>query len=271
MIKPQSSINSRSPATTISIIIPAYNEEKRIGKTLDKYSKYFEIQRRQKKIDYGILVVINNIMDRTEEIVKSAQKKNKRITYLNLKLGGKGFAVIEGFKEALKGGYDLIGFVDADMATSPEEYWKLIENMGKYDGIIADRYMKDSKIFPHPTMQRLFARKLFNFIIRSFLLMPLSDTQCGAKIFKREILEKIIPLLTMSQWAFDVELLYTLRKKDFRIRSFPTIWIDKEYSTINFWQAGPWMALGVIRLRILNSPFKRFIRVYDKLIGFIPK
>ena len=157
------------------------------------------------------------------------------------------------------------------MATSPEEYWKLINNIGKYDGIIADMYMKDSKVFPPVTLQRLFARKLFNLVIRSFLLMPLSDTQCGAKIFKREALEKIIPLLTMSQWAFDVELLYILREKDFRIRSFPTIWIDKEYSTINFWQAGPWMAMGILRLRILNSPFRRFINIYDKFIKFIQK
>jgi len=257
--------------TKISIVMPAHNEEKRIGKTLDKYSEYFEIQRKRKKVNYEILVVINNTTDKTEDIVKSVQKKNKRINYLNLKPGGKGFAVISGFKDALKKDYDLIGFVDADMATSPEEYWKLIENIGKYDGIIADRYMKGSKVFPHPTMQRFLARKVFNFVIRSFLLLPLNDTQCGAKIFKKRVLEKVMPLLTMSQWAFDVELLYALRNEGFKIKAFPTIWIDKEYSKINFWQAGPWMALGVMRLRILNSPFRRFIKIYDKFIGFIPK
>ena len=82
--------------------MPAYNEEKRIGKTLEEYSSFFENLRKSKKIDYEILVVINNTKDNTEKVVKSYSKKNKRIIYLNLVRGGKGYAVIEGFKDALK-------------------------------------------------------------------------------------------------------------------------------------------------------------------------
>ena len=255
----------------ISIIIPAHNEEKRIENTLKSYSRYFEGLKMNENLDYEILVVINNTTDRTEEIVKEAQNKNKKIRYLNFKQGGKGFAVIMGFKEALKKDFDLIGFVDADMATSPEEYWKLISNIKNYDGIIADRYLKNSKIYPSPTIKRLMARKLFNFVIRTLLLLPYEDTQCGAKIFKVKAVKAVLPYLTMSHWAFDVELIYTLRKKGFRVKALPTVWVDKEYSKINFWKAGPWMTLGVIRLRLLNSPLKRFMKIYDKFIGFIPK
>ena len=75
----------------------------------------------------------------------------------------------------------------------------------------------------------------------------------------------------MSQWAFDAELLYHLHKQGYKIKSVPTKWYDKEYSKINFWRAGPWMALGVVRLRLLNSNLKSFVRIYDKLIRFIPK
>ena len=74
----------------------------------------------------------------------------------------------------------------------------------------------------------------------------------------------------MTQWAFDIELLYLLRNQGFKVKEFPSVWSDKEYSTINFMKAGPWMALAVIRLRILNSPFKSFIRIYDKLISVAP-
>lgn len=253
----------------ISIIIPAYNEEKRIGKTLEAYSDFFERKRKEGELDYEILVVINNTTDRTEEIVKEAQRKNKRIIYLNFEQGGKGFAVIGGFKDALKRKNELIGFVDADMATSPEEYFKLIENRGNYDGVIASRYMKGAKITPKPTLQRLIAKWMFNALVRSLLFIPYRDTQCGAKIFGRKVLVKVISRITMSNWAFDVDLLYCMKKEGFKITEVPTVWSDKKYSKINFWGAGPKMALGVVRLRLLNSSFRRLIKIYD--LFFITK
>ena len=86
-------------------------------------------------------------------------------------------------------------------------------------------------------------------------------------MFKRNALAKVIPQLTMSKWAFDVELLYMLSKNGFRVRSCPTVWIDKEYSKINFVRATPGMVLGIIRLRLINSPFKRIVEVYNKFIA----
>ena len=248
----------------ISITIPAYNEEKRIGKTLKTYSTYFEELRKDKKLDYEILVVINNTTDKTENIVKKFVKTNKRIKYLNLKSGGKGYAVVEGFKDSLKRKNDLVGFVDADMATSPEEYYKLITELKNCDGVIASRYVKNAVIKPRPSISRLIAKRMFNFLVRGILFLPYNDTQCGAKIFKREAISKVVNLITMSKWAFDVDLLYTLRKKGFKVKEIPTVWVDKEYSKINFWSAGPWMALGVIRLRLLDSRLKRIVLLYNK-------
>lgn len=256
---------------SLSIIIPAYNEERRIGKTLDSYSKHFEYLRKVAGLDSEIIVVINNTTDNTEEVVKASQKNNSRIRYLNLPGAGKGYAIIEGFKEALKRKVDFIGYVDADMATKPEDFYDLIRNIGNHGGVIASRYMKGSVIDPRPTVTRLIAKRMFNMWIRGWLLLPYRDTQCGAKLFSRNAIEAVISELTMSQWAFDVDLLYTLNKKGFKILEIPTKWSDKEYSTINFWQAGPFMALGVVRLRVLNSPFKGIMRLYDKFLGFIPK
>jgi len=253
------------------IIIPAYNEEKRIATTLESYGSFFNRKDILKKVNADILVVINNTTDKTEEIVKKYCKLYKRISYVDLVRGGKGYAVIQGFKLALEEKSDYIGFVDADMATLPTEYMKLIESIDKFDGVIADRYLPGSIIKPKPSIQRLIAKRMFNFVIRAMMFLPYRDTQCGAKLFTRKAVSKIIGQMSMSKWAFDVELLYFMKKNNFKIISIPTKWIDKEYSTINFWQAGPWMVLGVLRLRILNSPFRRFMRIYDKLIKYVPK
>ena len=250
---------------SLGIIIPAYNEERRIGATLEKYGIFSE------SLDWEILVVINNSTDKTEEIVRKISRKYKNISYVDLLHGGKGYAVIEGFKLMLTRGFEYIGFVDADMATPPEEFLKVARQAEKNDGAIADRYLNGSEINPRPPIRRLIAKRAFNFLIRTLLLVPFGDTQCGAKVFRREALEEVIPCLSMSQWAFDAELLYHLNKRGYKIKSVRTKWYDREYSKINFWRAGPWMALGVIRLRMLNSPLKRFVRIYDRLIGFIPK
>jgi len=253
----------------ISIIIPAYNEEKRIGKTLEEYSKFFDKLVKSNGIDYQILVVINGTTDNTEQVVKNYKKKYKRINYLNLPQGGKGFAITEGFKEALKGKGDLIGFVDADMATSPEEYWKLIANIRDYDGAIADRYIRGAKITPKFSFRRVIVSRIFNFIVRVLFLVPYKDTQCGAKIFRREIIEKVLNETTITQWAYDIDLLYICKRNNFKILSVPTIWEEVEGSKLNVKKASIQMFFAIIQLRILRSPFKDLLRIIKPLIAKI--
>lgn len=255
----------------VSIIIPAYNEEKRIGKTLEANLKFFKGLKKRKILDFEIIVVVNGSNDKTLDIVKYFAKKNKELKYMDLKRGGKGYAVIEGFKKALKFKNDLIGFKDADMATKPEAFYDLIKKIKDADGIIASRYLRGAIINPKPTLERIFASRIFNFMIKILLGLKFRDTQCGAKLFRRGALEKTIPKLTFSQLAFDVDILYTMKKLGFKIKEVPTIWSDEKYSKVNFVSSGPWMALAIIRLRILNSPFKRLIKFYDKLINAIRK
>lgn len=251
----------------LSIIIPAYNEEKRIEEKLAVYSKYLSNLMKEKKIDYEILVVINATKDKTLEIVKRFSKSNSNIRYLNLEKGGKGYAIIEGFKDALKRKNDFIGFVDADLATSPEAYYNLLTSTKDADGVIASRYLKSSVVDPKPTIQRIFASRIYNFLLRLLFSLPYRDTQCGAKIFRRAVLEKIIPSLTITQWAIDIDLIYNARKAGFKIKEAPTVWSDRAYSTINFMQAGPWMALAAVRLRLINSPLNFIVKIYDKTLG----
>ena len=249
----------------LSIIIPAHNEERRIGATLQDYTSFFDDLTKRGMLDYEIIVVLNACKDKTKDVVKKHQ--TARIKILEFIQAGKGFAVIEGFKDALARDNDIIGFVDADMATPPDEYLKLVQAIEGYDVTIADRYLPASVIIPRPTIARLFAKRLFNFLTRCLLFLPYHDTQCGAKVFRQDVLREIIPSLSMSQWAFDVELLYVARKQGYLVKPVATRWFDKEYSKINFWKAGPGMALGVIRLRIINSAFRGLMDIYHRFVS----
>jgi len=248
----------------LSIIIPAYNEEKRIGKTLEAYASYFRDKKNLKEIDdFELLVVLNGCRDNTLKIVNEYKRKFNEINYLDFKKSGKGFAIIEGFKHALSRGFELIGFVDADMATSPESFYDLVKKIKGYEGAIASRGLRESSV------KTSFARKLtnrgFNFVVRIFLFLPFKDTQCGAKLFKKEALSEIINDLGITAWAFDIDLLYRLIKKGFRIKEIPTIWEDKAGSKLDLVVIPFKMFSSIVRLRILNSPLKFIIRLYDKL------
>jgi len=251
----------------ISIIIPAYNEEKRIGDTLENYSEYFSKALKIKKLgDYEILVVINNTKDKTEEIVKTFQKRNSRINYLNLKQGGKGNAVLRGFEEILKKDFDLIGFVDADMATPAKEFFKLAENIGNSDGIIANRYLSGSKIHPPLSFRRLLVGKIFNYLVRMLFLLPYTDTQCGAKIFSVAASNEIVKTSIISNWAFDVDLLYNLYKKGYMIKQLSTEWYERDQGKLRVINATLEMVLAVVQLRIVNSRLKNLLRPLSPLI-----
>ena len=251
----------------ISIIMPAYNEEERIGKTLEEYSNFFEQLRKTKNLDYEILIVINNTKDNTEKVVKSYSKKNKRIIYLNLIKGGKGYAVIEGFKDALKRKNDIIGFVDADLATPPDQYWRLIENLGKFDSAIANRYIKGSEINPKHSFRRSLVSRGFNFLVRFLFMLPYTDTQCGAKVFTHASLKKVLPDMTITQWAFDIDLLYAYKRRGLKIVSVPTVWYEKEGSKLRIGRVSLQMFLAVLQLRLLRSKFRDLIKVIKPIIG----
>lgn len=258
----------------LSIIIPAYNEERRIEKTLEEYCKFFNEKEKEKDIeDFEIIVVLNACKDNTLQIVEKQKKKFKEIKILNFKQGGKGFAIIEGFKEALKKDFELIGFVDADMSTPSEAFYDLIENIENCDGIIASRWKKGALVKKR-TISRAIVSKGFNFLVRSLFLFKHKDTQCGAKLFKRKVIKEVISELKLTEWAFDVNLLYLCKKNKFRIKEIPTIWEDKKESKHDSLKTSLQMFFGVVRLRLIYSFFEpilkpiKFILVFgDKLIN----
>ena len=244
----------------LSVVIPAYNEAERIKPTLHEYMDFFS----KHFSDFEFIIVVEGT-DNTLEIVKEFAKKDKRVKYFYSKERlGKGGAVIKGFKLATG---DCVGFVDADGSTKPEAFSQLINTLKNCDGAIASRRVKGAKLLKkEPLLQRIGSRG-FNILIRTLFLLPFKDTQCGAKIFKRQVVDVILAEIGITEFAFDIDLLFRAYKNGFKINELPTVWEYKTGAQFNFsrWFARlvPEMFLSVLRLRLLHSPLTKLVKVYD--------
>jgi|SRR3989344_6652620 len=243
----------------LSIIIPAHNEEERILKTLKDYAAFFDIKL---KNNYEIIVIPNACKDNTVKIVAEFSKKHHKVKYKGLKEAGKGIALIEGFKIA---NGSLIGFVDADNSTSAKEFYKLMGVIDSYDGAIASRWMKESIVDIKQPLPRVIAGRAFNFIVKFLLGIRFHDTQCGAKLFKKEVIKKIYTKLGITKWAFDIDLLYLMKYYNYKIKEVPIKWADTISSKLKILKASFEMFLALIRLRLIYSPFNFIVKVYDLL------
>ncbi len=238
----------------ISIIIPAHNEEKRIGKMLRTYHSFFSGAHTERELLVEFVVVLNGCTDNTLRIVTEIAHDSDTIFIIDLPQAGKGLAIRTGFQDAFTRPNDLIGFVDADMATSPPYFDDLVANIDDYDGIIASRYMPGAHVDPpRPGIKRWGSRLIYEPLIWLLFGLRYYDLQCGAKLFKRKVIEKIIPKLAANQWEVDIELLYLCKKNNFAIKEIPTVWYDQAGSKLRPLRSGLHMLGSIIALRLRYS------------------
>lgn len=223
----------------LSIIIPAYNEETRIISTLQEYLRFFNK-------NTEIIVVNDGSKDNTKQIIEQFMKKHKNLKLINQKNQGKGKALLTGFKAAQG---DLISFVDADNATTPDQLDKIIQEMENNDIAFGSRYMKQSILDRKRTFKEQLGSRAFNFLIKLILNLNFKDTQCGAKVFKKQVIDTILPNLIMSKWAFDISLLYTAKKYNFKLKEIPIKWLSKGESKFNMFRCAPAMFKTILQLR----------------------
>lgn len=236
----------------VMIIIPAYNEAKRIQATLYEYFDYFK---QCQNVTATFLVVCNNCSDETVEICKNLQNKHSELHYLDLKPGGKGFAVKQGFAKALEDAtLDYIGFVDADMATKPPYFYELITKIEKQDGAIASRYKKGARVWPNRPFIKKIGGKFYNWILRHNFHLDIRDTQCGAKLFTYKTVQAITPHMQETGWAFDLELLYLCQLFDCKIIEVPTTWGDMPGSSLTI--SGCYKEFITAPVRIKKQQYK---------------
>ena len=209
-----------------AITIPALNEESRITAVLLHLPEEIPGQE---------IIVVCDGVDGTKDIVENLSIKNPNIQILNFKEKlGKGGAIIEGFRAA---NGEKIGFIDADESVNADEFKLMFDFDAEIDGVIASRRLKTSKILVKQPIKRRIASKCFNIFVRILFGLPFKDTQCGAKVFKREAILDIINDLETGGFEIDVEILWRLKNNGYIIIEYPITWKHSEGSKFNLNQS----------------------------------
>lgn len=253
----------------LSIIIPAYNEEGRIGAMLQAYLPFFAAR-------YGaeveLIVVVNGSTDATAAVVGRLAGAHAGLRCLvEPRPIGKGGALILGFSEA-RG--RIVGFCDADGSTPPEAFLALVQAVTGGDAVIASRWLPGAEVHPRQPPSRRLASRVFNRLVRGLFGLRLTDTQCGAKAFDGQLLKAVLPSLGITRWAFDVDLLYQFKRRGASIREVPTVWRDVQGSKLRIPRASLEMFMALIRLRLLYSPFRGLVNLYNARVfpfSLLPK
>lgn len=210
----------------LSVVIPAYNEARRIGATLKKVTEYLEGQ----EYTSEILVVDDGSQDQTVAVVAAFGVAHSTVRVIRNEVNrGKGAVVQQGMLEA-RGQYRL--FMDADSSTGIGELEKLLTWVKEADVVFGSRYLTPGSVkIPQPLKRRILSRSS-NWLIQRLALSGVRDTQCGFKLFTVDAAEAIFPLLTQGGWLFDVELLVIARDLGFRIREVAVDWTDAAESKL---------------------------------------
>ncbi|MBM3294859.1 MAG: glycosyltransferase family 2 protein [Candidatus Aminicenantes bacterium] len=211
----------------LGVVIPAFNEEARIGPTLERLAAYL----RARPWTAEILVVDDGSTDATRARAEEALRDVPRSRVLGrAENRGKGFSVREGVL-ASEGAHIL--FTDADLSTPIEElekFWPPIQ-AGR-DIVIGSRALPGSDIRVRQTRLRRGMGKVFNLLVRLFLLRGIPDTQCGFKLFRREAARAVFAPLATTGFAFDVEVLLRARRMGLRIAQVPVVWRNSPPSKV---------------------------------------
>ncbi len=209
------------PSLRYSLVIPAYNEEFRITPLLEGIDRFD-----------GELIVVCDGTDRTADIVESvaAQRPDLHIRCLRFDHRlGKGGGVLAGLFAARA---PLVGYFDADGSTGIDEMHRLFSAVSSADGAIGSRWIPGSRLTVRQGILRRVESRGFNLLIRLLYGLPYNDTQCGAKVFRKEAIDAVLPAMISRGFEFDVELLWRLRSAGFVINEVPIEWQNKGNSRV---------------------------------------
>ncbi len=227
----------------LSVIIPAYNEESRLPKTLDSVYEFLYKRRRS----FEIVVVDDGSHDNTTEIVIAYAKDHPEVRVLSYQPNrGKGFAVRHGILNAA-GQTMLID--DADGSSPIEEIERLEQELQEgADLAIGSRAKPDESRKVDALAHRKFIGNTFNAIVQSLLLPGIYDTQCGFKLFKRNAARDIFSVNRIDGFGFDVEILYIAKMRSYKIAEVAINWANMEGSKVNVLVDSPKMLLDVLKV-----------------------
>jgi glycosyltransferase involved in cell wall biosynthesis len=226
----------------LSIIIPAYNEEKRLPQTLEKVAAYLAAQ----DYSFEVLVVENGSRDQTFAIAQAFAEKHPNFIALRNEQNGKGRAVQRGMLEA-KGHYRFI--CDADLSMPIEQVARFLPPTHENPKIvIGSREAPGAKRHEEPGFRHWGGRAI-NLAIRVLALHNLHDTQCGFKLFRGDVAEQLFPMQTLMGWSFDVEVLFIARKLGIKIIEQPIDWYYADLSHVQPFKDGLKLLIDLFHIR----------------------
>jgi glycosyltransferase involved in cell wall biosynthesis len=233
----------------LSIVIPCYNEEQRLGASLGRIREYLA----PKSYEREVLVVNDGSKDRTSEVAR-AQQELFSAAGVELRLlenpgnRGKGFSVKNGILSA-RG--DIALFTDADLSAPITEADKLLGPIesGQYDVVFASRALHDSVIPVHQSVIRETAGRTFNVLMRSIVGLRYKDTQCGFKAFRTEKARAVFDRQIIEGFGFDAEVLFIAQKLGLRMLELPVIWSHVEGSKVGLFSDSRRMFTDLVKIR----------------------
>lgn len=229
-------------AVGLSVVIPAYNEESRIGGTLERLVEFLDAQ----PWDWEIRVVDDGSADATARIVAERAASEPRIRLQREPHRGKGGAVRAGVLAADK---HFRFICDADLSMPLRELPRFLPPvLEDADLAIGSREGHGARRVGEPFVRHL-AGRAFNYVVQQLTVAGIEDTQCGFKMFSARAAESIFPLVRVDGWAFDVEVLYIARHQRLRIVEVPIEWHYRRESKLSMMRDGAAMMAELLRIR----------------------
>jgi dolichyl-phosphate beta-glucosyltransferase len=235
----------REPA--LSVVVPAYNEERRLEAGLSTMTDYL----RARGAPYEILVVDDGSRDATRAIAERSAAADPSVRCIALPVNqGKGAAVARGMVTARA---DWILCTDVDLSTPIAEVERLERFRGSADVIIGSRGMPQTMIDHRQPARRENLGRAFNYAVRFAAFSGIKDTQCGFKLWSRRAAQAVFPRLRIRRFAFDVEALWRARRFGFRIREVGVVWNHDPDTTVRLFRDGTRMGADLLRILLWRS------------------
>lgn len=239
--------NRMIPSTTI--IIPAYNEENRIGRVIEEIKDLVTTN----NLNWDVIVSIDG-KDNTEEIVKGFSSLYPFIRHQKSQgRSGKGYAIKRVINSST-GEFTVI--MDADGAVELSDIVKNFKYLAKYDAILFDRYSSTNNSIP---LYRRVPSRGFNILVRTMLGLNVRDTQCGYKIVRTDLIKEAFRRVGITNSFFDVSLLYHIKKMGARIKEVDVMYAHDEKSKFNIWAEIIGQGISLLAFRLRHSRFYKYV------------